>query len=76
MICGVEEVVGLEVGLPLMLFPRETGIRQEVGAIIVGLAIEIGVRAYTILPSASGAEVEASPKGYAQIGHEFVAQIF
>ena len=74
-IADVEEIVGLEVSFPCTSFPCETGIRQEVGLVVVHTTIEIGIGAHTVLPSASEPQIELTRKGYLKIAHEFVAKI-
>ena len=75
MVVGVEEIISLDVSLPMILFPRQTGIRQTVGLIVLYVTVEVGIGAYAVLPSDNEAEVELARQLQPEVANEFVAQV-
>ena len=56
--------------------PRQTGIDDGIWFIGTHIAIDIGVRAHTVLIAVVDAEVKTFPYMQLKIAHQFVTQIF
>ena len=76
MIADIEEVISLDVGFPLILFPRQTGICQEVGLIVLYVAVEVSIGAHAVLPSGNEPEVEVARQLQSEVTDELVVQVF
>ena len=74
-VSGVEQVGGFKKDFPRWLLPRQAGVEQAIGAVVLYGTVEVGVGADTILPSSVQVKGESLCQWETQVGYKFVAQI-